>query len=237
MLNFATFFPHGCREDQFLQGSGYYFYGVRRGGKSSFAFQAAINTVLDGGTVLALCHEQCVSRKVPQPFTSLAALSMEELNRLEFAYVSDWESAIKELLDIDESGSEDENYIPDLIILEDDGWNSVPIFTGYGEGDRRSRGLLDGLRATCLSILVNLRNRMLRSRRNFTFIVVSNHEPGIDYGGGLDRRLELPLSNFPLVHVQFSGTGVVHVIPLACDTKATINSFSLEWNDGLQLCD
>lgn len=250
MLNIGTFFPLGWREDQFLLGCGYFLYGARSSGKSSLAFQAAVNTVQRGGTVLVLCHEQCLSHKVPQPFTSLATLSEEELNRLEFGYVNDWESAIKELLDMDDGASEDGSCIADMIILEDEGWNSFPS-AGSPRGGRSSgrphsrgvlnsdsgryfRGVLDSQRATCLSILVLLRNRMMQSGRNLTFIVVSNNYSAIEYSG-LENTLDLPLSNFPLVQLQFSPSGMVNVIPLPSDGKAFLSSFSLQWKDGLQL--
>lgn len=230
MLNLAVFFPSGWRTEQSFQGSGYFVYGARSAGKSSFVFQAAINTVLGGGTVLVLCHEQCVSQKVPQPFTALTSLTDEQLNRLEFAYVSDWESGIKELLDMDEKASEDDGCMPDTIIVEDEGWYNI-----NSKGNRYSRGVVDSQRATFFSVLENIRNRLTLSGKDLTFIVVSNDIP-LEYTG-VEHKLELPLSNFPFVEVRFSPSGLVKVIPLPSDTTGRIASFSLQWKDGLQLCE
>lgn len=230
MLNLTVFFPSGWRTEQIFLGSGYFVYGARSAGKSSFVFQAAINTVLGGGTVLVLCHEQCVSQKVPQPFTALTTLTDEQLNRLEFAYVSDWESAIKELLDMDEKTSDDDGCMPDMIIVEDEGW-----YNANSKDNRYSRGMVDSQRATFLSILENVRNRLALSGRDLTFVVVSNDVP-LEYTG-VENKLELPLSNFPFVEVRFASCGLVKVVPLPSDTTARTTSFSLLWKDGLQLCE
>lgn len=222
-LDFSLFFPPGVRASEPLCGSGFFLYGPRGVGKSSFAYQAAVNTVLAGGTVVVMCHEHNVSRRVPMPFTPISSLSRDELRRLEFMYVNDWAAALTELWNMESSRS-----VPDVILIDDEGFGLV----------------VDGARnpmmaaANCLSYCLNMRERLGGSsspgdlgsngKKALTFIVISNAIGG--------DGLELPLTALPMVQVRFTVSGFVHVLPLPCDMEATVEPFSLGWNELSGLC-
>eukprot|EP00796_Vickermania_ingenoplastis_P009460 gene9460-6642_t len=201
MVDFSDFFPAGTRESEPLLGSGFILFGPRSTGKSSFAFQAAVNVVLRGGSVIVLCHETCIYRKVPRPFTPLSSLSAEELQRLEFAYVSDWTAALEHLMEMDAQA--ESCGLPDLVLLEDDSFPSDP------------RSPL--LAAHCASYAEGVAARLSGggAQRFYYILVLNAAEPGPA------GRLELPLSALPAVQVRFTLSGVVHVAPVAGDAGAS----------------
>lgn len=246
MVDFSVFFPSGTRRSEPLKGGGFLLHGPRSSGKTSFAFQAAVNTVLAGGSVVALCHEHGVYRKVPEPFTPLTSLDHEALHRLEFAYVTDWKGALRELMAMDDEvvaneawrrrrgpadaeGATDEgarSSAPQLVLVDDDGFTMDEMWA-----------------AQCFSYLDSMYQRSLRCGRDsrlegnqlppFMYIVVCNAAELT--GSELDGVPSLPISAFPCVHVRFSRSGMVSVTPLVEDTEADVGPLLLGWQGGLKV--
>ncbi|KAG5471275.1 hypothetical protein LSCM1_01348 [Leishmania martiniquensis] len=207
----GVFFPEGSRPAQPLHGHGFLLHGARAVGKTSLAFQAAINTVqCAGGSVVVLCQESALYAKVPQPFTPLSTLSEAALGRIEFIYVESWTAALREMM-----GFRTTRAVPTLVLVDDDG------FEVTATADRRSKRagqnsevLFTSAIASCLSYLENVHEWMNAHSRVFFYVLVTNHLPESA------TQLSLPYSAFPLVSVWIGASGTVHITPTTADRAA-----------------
>ncbi|CBZ36450.1 hypothetical protein, conserved [Leishmania donovani] len=229
-LDAGIFFPEGSRPPQPLHGHGFLLHGARAVGKTSLAFQAAINTVQRaGGSVVVLCQESTLYAKVPQPFTPLSSLSESALGHIEFIYVEGWTAALREMM-----GFRTTRAVPALLIVDDDGFEvTVPA---DGRGKRSGQYLdflVDTAAASCLSYLENLHDWMTRHDRPFFYILVTNHLPESA------TQLSLPYAAFPLVNVWVGASGTVQITTTQAGGTAEVVSppAYLTWQNGLRMRD
>lgn len=215
-MDWSLFFEQGRVAPQPLHGHGVLIHGARQSGKTSFAFQAAVNTVLAGGRATILCEESALNAKLPQPFVSLSALPEAALQRMEFVYVNGWGSALMELM-----GWTSTRDVPSLLLIDDDGFTEETA----GRANHTTHAM-----ALCLSFVENLWDWVSRRGGRLMYAVVTNAFP--DYSG----RLPLPFTAFPVVSVQFEGmSGVIRVTPMPEDT-ADPPLTKVTWaNNGLRL--
>ncbi|EPY36454.1 hypothetical protein STCU_00573 [Strigomonas culicis] len=221
MLDFSDFFKKGSWPSVPLKGNGYFVSGARACGKTSFAFQVAVNCVLDGGIALVICTEASVHAKVPRPFVKLEDLPASALERIQFLYVDSWASAAHELMEL---SAADE--IPSFIMIDDDGFADGADAAAPA---RAPPSLGSASLALCLSCLENVGDWLARNRRPLSYAVVSNTACADHM-----RRLPLPLGAFPLVHVWMGASGTVQVTPVAADDRV-VEMCALRWRDGLCL--
>ena len=139
-----------------LFGNGILLYGSSGSGKSSLAFQCALNCAaghapsiasptrdLDNvgqvhPRVVVCCHRSVPHTKAPKPQSSMDALDEETLDRIEFVYVetlADVRRHCAELFDFTTesqraSGSPAKMPPPTLIVVEDDGLSDAAISIG-----------------------------------------------------------------------------------------------------------
>ncbi|EPY33537.1 hypothetical protein AGDE_04056 [Angomonas deanei] len=186
-MDFSVFFEKGTYSPAPLQGNGFFVSGARSCGKTSFTFQAVINTILDGGSVLVLCSESSIYSKVPQPFVPLASLPEEALQRIEFIYINRWSEAVEELAMFDKVDE-----VPSLIVVDDDEFADAAE-----EGNTRSTANIGGVGVPlCLSYLENMKQWRQRNGKPFFYIAVSNTICVSEV-----HALPLPYAVFPLVRV------------------------------------
>ncbi|RNF26395.1 uncharacterized protein Tco025E_01256 [Trypanosoma conorhini] len=208
-MDAALFFPRDAAPPwRHLCGHGCFIRGARRSGKTSFAFQAAVNTVRGGGRAVVLCQEHVLYSKMPRPFTPLGDLDEAALLRMEFLYVESLADAFREVA----AWSTPED-APALVILDDDSFADA--------GDARRT-------AQMLSALENVHAWLTRCGRCFHYVLVSNSFP--ERGQGV----ELPFAAFPLLCLLFGSAGSVSVQTLEDDT-AEAKPLRLAWHDGLLL--
>lgn len=83
-------YPHECMLSACPDTTGVIVRGATASacGKSSFAFQAAMNISRSGGVAHVLCHEGSLVRKMPTPRSPLESASAEQLERIQFTYCS-----------------------------------------------------------------------------------------------------------------------------------------------------
>ncbi|EKG05928.1 hypothetical protein TCSYLVIO_002989 [Trypanosoma cruzi] len=189
-----------------LSGHGCFIRGARHSGKTSFAFQAAVNTAQNGGRVVVLCREHVLYMKMPQPFTPLGSLDEDALLRIEFMYVDSFPDAFREL-----GAWSTPDDVPALLLLDDDS------FTDAGDTRRT---------AQVLSALENVHAWITRCGRCFHYVFVSNSFPEIWQGA------ELPFAAFPLVCFLFGSTGSVSVQTTVGDMSEP-KPLRLSWHNGL----
>ncbi|KPA73939.1 putative mitochondrial hypothetical protein [Leptomonas pyrrhocoris] len=226
MLDAAVFFEEGRRPSQPLRGHGFLLHGARASGKTSLAFQAAINTVQregERGQVVVLCQESAFYAKVPVPFTPLGALSPSELGRIEFVYVESWSAALRELMELRTLHA-----VPPLLLIDDDGFEVETPSARLGRSGQHADVLTSTAAAACLSYLENIHDWITRNRRPFSYVLVTNALPESA------TRLALPYAAFPLVSVWVGASGVVQVTPVPCDPTVIAPAY-LTWRNGLQL--
>lgn len=260
-LDFSDFFPAGVRPPQPMLGHGYLIHGARSCGKTSLAFQAAVNCVLGGGRVLVICQESSVYAKVPRPFVPLSSLPEEALTRMEFVYADCWPAAFREVA----VATRRRASLPDLVLIDDDGMAMEDLgapasaAAGTTAGPELRPGASRGHRAgginsiaQCFSLLENITEWLShRNGRQFTYIVTTNSSTVGGAGAGSDggfrgagssyhqrqgSAVGLPLAAFPVVRIFIGSSGTVQVTPVPADRADTVcKSFSLRWDDGLQL--
>ncbi|KAG8339283.1 hypothetical protein ERJ75_000360300 [Trypanosoma vivax] len=182
-VDMSLFLPVGTAPQ--LNGNGCIVHGARQSGKTSFAFQAVMTTVRNGGRVVVFCREQALYAKMPQPFTSWQELSDLALSRIEFAYVSSIAGVVQEV------GSWlSANSVPTLLLVDDDGFADA--------GDVRRVALL-------LSMMENIVEWLGCFGQTFHYVLVTNSLPE------WNLPEELPLAPFPLVWFLFTSSGSIHV--------------------------
>ncbi|GET91038.1 hypothetical protein, conserved [Leishmania tarentolae] len=227
-LDASIFFPEGCRSPQRLYGHGFLLHGARAVGKTSLAFQAAINTVQGvGGSVVVLCQESTLYAKVPQPFTPLGSLSESALGHIEFIYVAGWTAALREMM-----GFCTTRAVPTLLLVDDDGFEVTAPTDRRGKRSGQHPDVLVATTiASCLSYLENIHDWMTRHDHPFFYIVVTNHLPESA------TQLSLPFAAFPLVNVWIGASGVVQITANAADGAAevVIPPAYLTWQNGLRM--
>lgn len=226
MLDLSNFFKKGTWPSVPLKGNGFFLSGARGCGKTSFAFQVAINCVLDGGTALVICREASMQAKLPKPFVKLEEIPVNMLDRIQFIYVEDWSAAAQELMEL---SAKDE--VPSVIVIDDDGFDAAAAdaSTATRTTSSSSSSLGSPSLSLCLSCLENVKDWFSRNHLPLSYVVVSNTA----YADHM-RRLPLPLGAFPVVHIWMGASGTVQVTPVAADTTA-VDVFSLQWRDGLCL--
>lgn len=224
-LDAAVFFQQGSRPSQLLSGHGFLVHGARASGKTSLAFQAAINAVHSGDHVVVLCHESSFYAKVPAPFTPLNTLSEAALGRIEFVYVERWSGALRELMELRTTRA-----VPPLLLIDDDGFETAAAAASQrgGRSGQQADVQAAAAAAATLSYVENVYDWMLRNGRGFAYIVVTN---GLSESA---TQLALPYAAFPLVSVWVGASGVVQVTPLPADTTAVAPAY-VTWRNGLQL--
>lgn len=231
MVDFNVFFPEGARLPQPLQGHGFLIHGARASGKTSLAYEAAIQTVRAGGQVVVLCVESALYAKVPQPFTPLKSLPQSVLSRIEFIYVDGWSTALRELM-----AFRLVREVPELLLIDDDGFTEANVArlaerppSGFGFKDHSMlhRGLPASM-AACLSFLENMYSWVTRNGRSVFYTVVTNDVPDGS------TQLPLPFTAFPLVNVWFGASGLVQVTPSVGD-PAVVKPVQLCWDRGLSI--
>ncbi|KAK7195145.1 hypothetical protein NESM_000438700 [Novymonas esmeraldas] len=232
-LDAGVFFPVGSRPPQPLRGHGFLVHGARAAGKTSLAFQAAINTVLYGGgdsessSVVVLCQESAFYTKVPQPFTPLGSLAESALNRIEFIYVESWTAALREMM-----GFRTTRAVPTLVLVDDDGFEvAAPAERGGGRGGQHPEVVAAAAAASCLSYLESLHQWVSRHGRAFFYVLVTNQLPESA------TQLSLPYAAFPVVNVWVGASGAVHITPTPADTAAATAPTHITWMNGLHLRD
>lgn len=209
-----------------LLGNGFCVYGSRQCGKTSFGFQAAVNTVLEGGNVVVICSENQIFNKQPCPFTPLSSLSEQVLNNIEFIYADDWEKALRELLLMKSMAD-----VPSLILIDDGGWTAV----------REKKTVQDRV-ALALSVLHNISDWMTRNGRPFYYVVVTNAVAADDTSArgstmssreanAAIERPALPLGAFPTVFLHMDACGTVCVFPVPTDT-VRVDPIRTTWGEG-----
>lgn len=228
-LDAAVFFPAGRRPSQPLQGHGALVHGARAVGKTSLAFEAAVNTVLSGGSVVVLCKEAALYAKLPQPFTPLRSLSAAALGRLDFIYVDGWTAALREMMTFRTTRA-----VPTMALIDEDGFDVAPAPADRREGraGQRPELLQATAAAACLSYLSNLHDWMTRQSRPFFYVVATNELPESA------SQLSLPYTAFPLVDVWVGASGVVEITPVAAERAVVVVAPAyIAWRDGLCLRD
>ncbi|KAG5471925.1 hypothetical protein CUR178_02590 [Leishmania enriettii] len=223
----GVFFPEGSRPPQSLRGHGFLLHGARAVGKTSLAFQAAINTVqCAGGSVVVLCQESSLYAKVPQPFTPLSSLSESALGRIEFIYVESWTAALREMM-----GFRTTKAVPTLVLVDDDGFDVTAATDRCGKRAGQHRDVLfTSAIASCLSYLEGLHDWMTGHGRAFFYVVVTNRLPQCA------TPLPLPYAAFPLVSVWIGASGTVQITPTVADRAAAAVApplAYLTWQNGL----
>lgn len=190
-----------------MHGSGFLLYGARSSGKSSFAFQAVLNTVISGGSVVVLCNKEKVQKSSPKPFTRLETLSEEESDRITTIYVLKVSEALTEL-----KALYVESQIPDLVVFDD--------------GDCTIEDTEMDL-AECVSFIELMREKLLSEKeRELRYIIVTNSLPFYM------AEVPFPLSIAPLVQIRFINSKIV-VKPLPGDTESETTTILVQWNNGL----
>ncbi|ORC84772.1 uncharacterized protein TM35_000411420, partial [Trypanosoma theileri] len=198
--------------------------GARHSGKTSFAFQSAVNSALEGRRVIVMCCEHVLCSKLPQPLTPLCNLDKTALGRIEFVYVESIAEVVREL-----STWMTPQDVPALVIVDDDS------FTDAGDARRT---------AQLLAALENVYEWMTRHANTHTngtsavgssavgvrfhYVLVSNNFPERSQGA------ELPFSAFPLVCIYVGSTGSVVVHTMETD-RTEVRPLQLEWDNGLIL--
>ncbi|KPI90318.1 hypothetical protein ABL78_0545 [Leptomonas seymouri] len=226
IVDAAVFFEEGRRPSQPLQGHGFLLHGARSSGKTSLAFQAAINAVQrahGSEGVVVLCQESAFYAKVPVPFTPLNSLSESALGRIEFVYVESWHMALRELMELRVIRA-----VPPLLLIDDDGFEVEAASRRDGKSGQHADVLASTAAAACLSYLENVHDWMARNQRPFSYILVTNRLPESA------TRLPLPYAAFPLVSVWVGASGVVQVTPMPCDATVVAPAY-VTWRNGLQL--
>ncbi|CAJ1032703.1 hypothetical protein Q4I30_006214 [Leishmania utingensis] len=227
-LDASIFFPEGSRPPQPLHGHGFLLHGARAVGKTSLAFQAAINTVQrSDGSVVVLCQESTLYSKVPQPFTPLRSLPESTLGRIEFIYVEGWTAALREMM-----GFRTTRAVPTLVLVDDDGFEvTAPADCRGKRIGRHSDVLVATAAASCLSYLENLHDWMTRHGHPFFYVLVTNRLPESA------TQLSLPYAAFPLVNVWVGASGTVQITPTSADSTAAVvaPAVCLTWQNGLRM--
>ncbi|KEG09389.1 hypothetical protein DQ04_05301030 [Trypanosoma grayi] len=191
-----------------LPGHGCFIRGARRRGKTSFAFQAAVNTVQDGARAVVLCQEHVLYSKMPQPFTPLTMLDEAALRRIEFVYVESLADVVREV-----GGWSTPHEAPALVLVDDDSLTDA--------GDVRRT-------AQVLSALENVHEWLTRIGQVFHYVLVSNSF------AERQQSVELPFAAFPLVNALFGSAGTVSLQPTQSE-MTQMKPLRLEWRDGLVL--
>lgn len=222
-LDAAIFFQRGSRPSQPLRGHGFLLHGARAAGKTSLAFQAAINTVLDGGHVVVLCHESAFYAKVPVPFTPLHTLTEAALGCIEFVYVESWTGVLKELMELRHCST-----VPPLLLVDDDGFEAEAPSQHGGRSGQHADVVTATAAAACLSYLENIHDWMARNAKSFAYVVVTNQLTESA------TQLALPYAAFPLVNVWVGASGVVQMTPVPSDAAVVAPAY-VTWRNGLQL--
>lgn len=190
-----------------LVAHGCFIHGPRSCGKTSFAFQAVINTVVgEEERVIILCQEHVLYEKMPKPFTPLEELNEDALTRIEFAYLSSMADVVRELSSWTVGSS-----LPALVVVDDEAFLDA--------GDER-------LTAVMLSMLENVSAWAKQFNGVFHYIVVTNSYP--DRG----LREKLPFATFPLIWFTFGSVGSVQVA-VAGTSQVSTHPLMLEWRDSL----
>lgn len=227
-LDAAAFFQEGSRPSQPLQGHGCLVHGARASGKTSLAFQAAINAIRRSGddapvVVVVFCQEAAFYAKVPVPFTPLSTLTESALGQIEFVYVESWSGVLRELMELRTTRA-----VPPLLLIDDDGFELDTAARRGGRNGQHADVLTSTAAAACLSYLENIQNWMSRSAQTFSYIVVTNELPESA------TQLPLPYAAFPLVNVWVGASGVVRITPIPTDTTVVAPAY-VTWRNGLQL--
>ncbi|CBZ29103.1 conserved hypothetical protein [Leishmania mexicana MHOM/GT/2001/U1103] len=227
-LDPGIFFPEGSRPPQPLYGHGFLLHGARAVGKTSLAFQAAINTVQrTSGSVVVLCQESTLYAKAPQPFTPLSSLSESALGRIEFIYVEGWTAVLREMM-----GFHTTRAVPTLLLVDDDGFEVTVAADRRGKrSGQHPDVLVDTAAASCLSYLENLHDWMTRHDRPFFCVLVTNHLPEPA------TQLPLPYATFPLVNVWVGASATVQITTTqACGAAEVVSPPAyLTWQNGLRM--
>nr|CCC94616.1 unnamed protein product [Trypanosoma congolense IL3000] len=208
-FDISRFLPKGTATvPTLLSSHGCFICGPRSCGKTSFAFQAVVNTVQDGGRVVVLCQEFVLYAKMPRPFTPLEQLGEELLSRIEFAYLTSTADVVRELGRWIELGD-----VPALVLIDDDSFSDA--------GDVRHTALM-------LSMLENVYAWVERNGGIFHYLFVSSSYPVSSV------RENLPLGAFPLAWFNFTSGGTVYVAAKGLAPSAA-RPLVLEWREGLVL--
>lgn len=205
---------HNCCH---LRGSGVVIRGAPHSGKSSLAFQAAINVAQRGERVLVICHEQILYTKVPRPFTPLDSVDSQSLALIEFVYVTSFGTALAQLAKLPVVD------FPSLIVVDNDG---IDGFSPASQATATS---------VLLSALMNVSDwrRRCMPAGSFFFVYADHHH----HPACVDNAISdaSPAGAFPIVTIDVSANGVVSVRPIPGD-HVVVNRILVSWGpEGLEL--